>query len=93
MFARYADLAEFDGVYPKVSEVQHRSEEGYPYADVHDHVRWLVEEFGRERVVWGADYPNVSDEATYEECVTWLDRVETLSDADREWIRGRALGR
>ena len=91
MFARYADLAEFDTVYPKISEIQHRSEEEFPYADMHDHVRWLIDEFGRERVVWGADYPNVSDEATYEECVTWLDHVDDLSDTDREWLRGRAL--
>lgn len=92
-FATYADLAEFEHVYPKVSEVQHRSAESYPYEDIHDHVRWLVEEFGRERVVWGADYPNVSDVATYEECVTWLDHVDGLSSADVEWLRGRSIER
>ena len=96
-FTTYADLAAFENVYPKVSEVQHRSVEPYPYEDMHDHVRWLVEEFGRERVVWGADYPNVSDVATYEDCVTWLDHVDGLSERDREWLKGRsfehALGR
>ncbi|SFH03899.1 Amidohydrolase [Halopelagius inordinatus] len=92
-FARYAELAEYDTVYAKVSEVQHRSEESYPYEDVHDHVRWLLERFGKERVVWGADYPNVSDESTYEECVTWIERVDGLSTADRNWMMGRAFER
>lgn len=92
-FATYADLADYENVYPKVSEVQHRSEEPYPYEDMHDYVRWLVEEFGRERVVWGADYPNVSDVATYEECVTWLDHVDGLSETDREWLWGRSFKR
>lgn len=92
-FAAYADLAEYDNVYAKVSEVQHRSGEDYPYEDTHDHVRWLLEEFGRERVVWGADYPNVSDEATYEECVTWLEDVDGLSTGDLNWLRGRSLRR
>ena len=33
----------------KVSEIVHRSGEGFPYADVHDHVRWMLDEFGREQ--------------------------------------------
>jgi predicted TIM-barrel fold metal-dependent hydrolase len=92
-FAAYADLAEYDNVYAKVSEVQHRSEAAYPYEDMHDHVRWLLDEFGRNHVVWGADFPNVSDVATYEECVTWLERVNGLSTGDLNWLRGRALER
>lgn len=90
-FVTYADLGEYDNVYAKVSEIQHRSEGTFPYADMHDHVRWLLGEFGRERVIWGSDFPNVSDEATYDEAVTWLDRVDELSDADRTWLRGRAF--
>ncbi len=90
-FTRYADLAAYDTVYPKISEIQHRSNDAYPYEDMHEHVRWLVETFGRDHVIWGADYPNVSDTATYEECVTWLDHVDTLSDTDRDWLRERAI--
>jgi predicted TIM-barrel fold metal-dependent hydrolase len=84
-FATFAELADYD-VGVKVSETPHRSNEGFPYEDVHDHVRWFVETFGRERVIWGSDYPNVSDVATYEESLGWLDHVAALSEADREWI-------
>jgi L-fuconolactonase len=90
-FAQYAALSEYDTVYAKLSEVQHRSEESYPYADMHDHVRWLLDEFGRERLVWGADYPNVSDVATYEECVTWLECIDELSTGDLRWLRERSF--
>ena len=92
-FAQFADLAEYDGVAVKVSEIVHRSEEEYPYADMHDHVRWLLGEFGRERVIWGSDYPNVSDEASYDESASWLGRVDGLSATDREWLTGRAFRR
>jgi L-fuconolactonase len=90
-FVQYADLAEYDNVYAKLSEIQHRSKESYPYEDMHDHVRWLLDAFGRERLVWGADYPNVSDEATYEECVTWLECIDELSTGDLHWLRGRSF--
>jgi L-fuconolactonase len=90
-FAQYATLAEYDTVYAKLSEVQHRSDETYPYADMHNHVRWLLDTFGRERLVWGADYPNVSDVATYEDCVTWLECIDELSTGDLRWLRERSF--
>jgi predicted TIM-barrel fold metal-dependent hydrolase len=90
-FARFADLAEYDGVAVKVSEVPHWSGESFPYRDLHDHVRWLLDHFGRDRVVWGSDYPNVSDVAEYAETVHWLDHVDGLSDADRTWLRDRSF--
>lgn len=92
-FAAYADLAEYDNVYAKLSEIQHRSNETYPYNDMHDHVRWLLDKFGHERLIWGADYPNVSDVATYEECVTWLEQIEGVSTGDVNWLRGRSFER
>lgn len=90
-FGRFAELAEHDNVGVKISEIVHRSDEGFPYEDVHEHVRWLLETFGRERVIWGSDYPNVSDEAEYTETIHWLDHVEGVSDTDREWLAGRAF--
>ncbi|WP_440767269.1 amidohydrolase family protein [Natronorubrum sp. DTA7] len=89
-FADLEALAEYD-VAVKISEVVHRSEEGFPYHDMHDHVRWLLETFGRERVVWGSDFPNVSDEARYEESLQWLEHVDCLSKTDREWLTGRSF--
>ncbi|MCU4975314.1 amidohydrolase [Halobacteria archaeon AArc-m2/3/4] len=90
-FSRFADLAAYDDVAVKVSEIPHMSDEEFPYTDMHDHVRWFVDTFGRERVVWGSDFPNVSDVASYEESLTWLEHVDELSETDREWITDRAF--
>lgn len=90
-FSAFAALAEYDTVAVKVSEIVHRSEADFPYADMHEHVRWFLDRFGRERVIWGSDYPNVSDEATYEDAITWLEHVDGLSRSDREWVTDRAF--
>jgi len=90
-FATFAALADRENVAVKVSEVPVISAEPYPYEDVHDHVRWLLDRFGRERLVWGSDYPNISRTATYEAGLTWLDHVDVLSDRDREWLTGRSF--
>jgi predicted TIM-barrel fold metal-dependent hydrolase len=89
-FAQLSALAEHDHTVAKVSGVQKRSSEPFPYPDMHDHVTWLVEAFGRERVVWGSDFPNVSDESTYADSLDWLEHVETLSSTEQRWLREKA---
>jgi predicted TIM-barrel fold metal-dependent hydrolase len=90
-FADWAELAGHDNVGVKISEVPHMSEEAFPYRDMHEHLRWYLETFGREQVVWGSDFPNVSDVAAFHETLTWLEHVEFLSDADREWLTERSF--
>jgi predicted TIM-barrel fold metal-dependent hydrolase len=92
-FAQFADLANYDAVAVKVSEIPHMSDATFPYRDMHDHVRWFLDAFGRERVIWGSDYPNVSDVASYAESYNWLREVEGISAGDREWLTGRSFRR
>ena len=94
-FSGLADLADFENVAIKISETPYISEETHPYEDVHDHLRWLLEVFGRERVIWGSDYPNVSNpqfgDATYHDALHWLDCVDGLSKTDRHWLTEKAF--
>lgn len=89
--SRFEELAAYDGVAVKVSSISYCSDEEFPYADMHEHVRWFVDTFGRERVCWGSDFPNVSTDTTYAESRHWLNMVDGLSATDREWITGRAF--
>lgn len=90
-FSRFEELADYPGVAVKISEIPHMSDEDFPYADMHDHVRWLRDVFGRERVIWGSDFPNVSDVATYSEALHWLEQVEGLSGTDHQWMTEQAF--
>jgi predicted TIM-barrel fold metal-dependent hydrolase len=91
--AGFDEFAEHSNVALKVSGAPNWSNEAFPYTDLHDHVRWALSTLGRERVVWGSDYPNVSGKATYEESVAWLDHVDGLSNGDREWLTRRSFER
>lgn len=94
-YAPLEPLAEYDRVGVKISEVAHTSNEAYPYEDTYDHLRWLLDTFGRERVIWGSDFPNVSHPEfggmTYQQTLSWLEEVPFLSGKDREWLTGRAF--
>ena len=56
-YARVLDLAKFDNVYMMISDVHNRSNEEFPFTDMHDFVKAAIDEFGIERCMWGTGYP------------------------------------
>ena len=56
-FQPIIDLAQFDNLYLKLSDVAGRSTQGFPYADVHPFIQKLHQAFGAGRMVWGTGYP------------------------------------
>ena len=84
-------LSQYESVGVKISAAPYCSDAEFPYPDIHSHIRWLLETFGRERVIWGSDFPNVSDTTSYQKTLEWLDYVDCLSRADRRWLTELAL--
>ena len=56
-FQPIVDLAAHDNVAVKISDVHGRSEQAFPYADMHSAIQRLHRAFGTERMLWGTGYP------------------------------------
>ncbi|QGA82217.1 amidohydrolase [Halomicrobium sp. LC1Hm] len=84
-------LADADNVAVKVSSVPRSSGTSWPYADLHDYLRRLLEWFGPERLMLGSDYPWMDEWADYEACLSWLDAVDCLSWRDEAYLRYRTF--
>ena len=56
-FQPIVELAGFDNVAVKISDVHGRSRQDFPYADVHPFIQRLHQAFGAERMLWGTGYP------------------------------------
>jgi len=56
-FQPIVDLARYDNIYLKLSDVAGRSRESFPYEDVHPFIKLLHRAFSAERMVWGTGYP------------------------------------
>ena len=50
-------LARFDNIYFKLSDVAGRSQQPFPYTDVHPFIDLLLNAFGSARTIWGTGYP------------------------------------
>ena len=51
------DLARYDNVHLKLSDVAGHSRQDYPYPDVHPFIVRMFSAFGAERMIWGTGYP------------------------------------
>lgn len=56
-FAPIVELARYDNVLFKLSDVKGRSKEAFPYGDVHPFIRMLLDAFGAGRTMWGTGFP------------------------------------
>ena len=56
-FQPIIDLARYDNICLKLSDVASRSSQDFPYRDVHPFIEKLLGAFGAERMVWGTGYP------------------------------------
>tara|TARA_B100000579_G_scaffold415380_1_gene409945 strand:- start:354 stop:1109 length:756 start_codon:yes stop_codon:yes gene_type:complete len=57
LFTPVLDLAKYDNVFVKISDVAGRSNDMFPHIDVHPYIRLLYDAFGSSRLLWGTGYP------------------------------------
>lgn len=83
-------LARHPNVTVKASGMPSLSTEGYPFRDLHPHIRALVDAFGPRRAFWGTDLTRMP--CTYRECVDLFTKeLPWLKGEDLDWVMGRGV--
>jgi predicted TIM-barrel fold metal-dependent hydrolase len=83
-------LAKLPNVAVKASGMPSLSAHGYPFRDIHPHIRRLVDAFGPRRTFWGTDLTRMT--CTYRECVNlFTTELPWLAGADLDWVMGRGV--
>ncbi len=83
-------LARHPNVAVKASGMASLSTQPYPFPDLHEHIRALVDAFGPRRVFWGTDLTRMP--CTYYECLhLFTDHLPWLQGEDLEWVMGRGI--
>jgi L-fuconolactonase len=87
---RVCSLAKHPNVAVKASGMPSLSNEGYPFPDLHPHIRRLIDAFGPRRTFWGTDLTRMP--CTYYECITlFTEHLPWLKGEDLEWVMGRGV--
>ncbi|GMH43486.1 hypothetical protein BSKO_11408 [Bryopsis sp. KO-2023] len=94
---RLIALAQFPQVYVKVSAFFRVSEMEYPYLDARVCLRRLVDAFGAQRLMWGSDFPWITQQCGYVKSWEILQAGDEatgeklLTDQETEWIFGKTI--
>lgn len=89
---RILALAQYPNVAVKVSALPCYSSEPYPFRNLHEPLRRIIEGFGVRRAFWGSDVSRVLAHCSYRQSVTmFTEELDFLSDDDLEWVMGRGI--
>jgi predicted TIM-barrel fold metal-dependent hydrolase len=89
---RVLALAKYPNVSVKVSASPCYSSEPYPFRNLHQPLRRIIEGFGVRRAFWGSDVSRVLARCTYRQAVTmFTEELDFLSKSDLEWVMGRGI--
>jgi predicted TIM-barrel fold metal-dependent hydrolase len=89
---RMIALARHPNVFVKVSALPCFSTEPYPFQNLREPLRRVIEAFGPRRSFWGSDITRVPPTCSLRQVVThFTEELDFLSSSDLEWIMGRGL--
>ncbi|MEP4378384.1 MAG: amidohydrolase family protein [Alphaproteobacteria bacterium] len=81
-------LAEYGNVSVKISGACTLSHEAFPFPDIHDPVRRILDAFGVARCMWGTDWTRAVELLSYDQGVAAFRQGDWLSDGDRAALMG-----
>jgi predicted TIM-barrel fold metal-dependent hydrolase len=89
---RILALAKHPNVSVKVSAVPCYSTQRYPFRNLHEPLKQIIDGFGARRAFWGSDVSRILQHCSYGQAVTmFTEELDFLSASDLEWIMGRGL--
>ncbi len=85
-------MAKLPNVYVKVSALPCYSTDPYPFWNLEEPLRVVIDAFGARRSFWGSDITRVPKSCSYRQTVTqFTEELDFLSGDDLEWVMGKAL--
>jgi L-fuconolactonase len=91
---RLIALARFPNVHVKVSTMPAYSTEAYPYVNLRDPIRRVIDAFGVSRCFWGSDLTRLPESSSYRKSVTmFTEQDDFLSKDELTELMGAGLAR
>ena len=85
------DLASHPNIYVKLTATAALSNEPFPFPDIQEPVRRIVDVFGPDRVMWGSDYNRTQTLHSYREAVDYVSLIESFDAATRQALYASTL--
>jgi predicted TIM-barrel fold metal-dependent hydrolase len=90
--AETVKLARHPNVFVKVTSAPLYSSQDFPYRNMHEPLRRLIDAFGPRRAFWGTDLSRLRRKCGYREALAmFTEELDFLKGDDLAWVMGRGL--
>lgn len=80
-------IAKYPNMHVKVTDVQGKSKEDYPFSDTYDLIECIYDAYGPQRLLWSTDFPGVMVKCSYANAVELVrTHIPFFTDDDKDWI-------
>ena len=89
-YRRVIELASFPNLHAKLTFLPTGTREDFPFPDMHDACRRIIDAYGPDRCVWGSDYPTElwCPNVTYSQHLELFQQHLDLSESEQQAILG-----
>jgi len=84
-------LAAHDNIVIKITGACTLSQQPFPYGDIWDPIRRILDAYGIERCMWGTDWTRAVAFLTYKQGVDAFRQTDRLTESERRTLMGGAL--
>lgn len=76
----------FPNVYFDIASLPNNTKQPYPFYEAQEYIRAAIDILGKNKILWGSDFPNAMNYCTYKEAYTYIEESQIFSLEEKECI-------
>ena len=73
-------------VYFDIASLPNNTKQPYPFLEAQSYIRLAIDIMGKEKILWGSDFPAAMNYCSYKEAYQYIEESELLSKEEKEHI-------
>ena len=73
-------------VYFDIASLPNNTKQPYPFAEAQSYIRRAIDVMGKEKILWGSDFPAAMNYCSYKEAYSYIEESQLFSQEEKEHI-------
>lgn len=73
-------------VYFDIASLPNNTKQPYPFYEAQEYIRKAIDILGKDKILWGSDFPNAMNYCSYQEAYSYLENSNLFSKEEKEHI-------
>lgn len=79
-------ILNLSNVYFDIASLPNNTKQPYPFYEAQSYIRRAIDILGKEKILWGSDFPNAMNYCSYKEAYSYLEESSLFTQEEKEFI-------